>query len=167
MSRPVAFIWTDEGVMRPVHPRIADKEYAVSERYMLAPYEQRSTASHNHEFAWLHEAWQSLQEPMAERFPTSEHLRKFALIKAGYCDTATTVCSSKAEAIRIAAFIRPMDEFSIVTTDGPMVIRATAKSQSRRAMGNAVFQQSKAAIMDVIADMIGVTTKELSQAEAA
>lgn len=166
-GRPIAFEWTDDGVMRPLHPKLADKEYVVGERYTLAPYEQRSTASHNHEFAWLHEAWLNLPEYLAERFATSEHLRKFALIKAGYCDSQSHACSSKAEALRLAAFLGPIDAFSIVTVDGPVVNRFTAKSQSRRAMGAKTFQESKTAIMDVIADMIGVDADQLGKARAA
>ncbi|WP_216073446.1 hypothetical protein, partial [Acinetobacter baumannii] len=72
-------------------------------------------ASHNHEFAWLHEAWHSLPERYAEQFPSSEHLRKYALIQAGYSNSHSLVCGSKAEALRLAAFIRPMDEFAVVT----------------------------------------------------
>lgn len=164
---PEPFEWTDEGVMRPLRPKRADKFYAVGERYMLAPVCQRSDASHRHEFAWLREAWMSLPDHLAERFPSSEHLRKFALIKAGYCDSHTLACSSKAEALRIAAFIRPTDEFAVVIVDGSTVTRYTARSQSRRAMNKTDFQNSKDAIMDVIAQMLGVETKDLAQAVAA
>jgi hypothetical protein len=149
--------------MKPLHPRIADKEYVVGERYMLAPYEQRSTASHNHEFAWLHEAWLNLPERYAEQFPTSEHLRKYALIQAGYSDSHSLVCGSKAEALRVAAYIRPLDEFAVVTVNGPVVNRFVAKSQSRRAMGKEEFQRSKTRIMDVVAHMIGVPSETLAR----
>jgi hypothetical protein len=166
MSRPIAFNWDGEA-MTPVHPKLADKEYVVGERYMLAPFEQRSTASHNHEFAWLHEAWMNLPEQYAEQFPSAEHLRKYALIRAGYSDSQSMPCGSKAEALRVAAFIRPMDEFSIVTVNGTVVNRFTAKSQSRRAMGGKEFQESKTKIMDVVAQMIGVEPEQLAKARAA
>ena len=168
IGRPVAFQWDGEA-MRPVHPKLADKEYVVGERYMLAPYEQRSTATHNHEFAWLHEAWLNLPERyQGETFAqSSEHLRKFALIKAGYSNCQSLPCASKAEAIRVAAYVRPMDEFSIVTVNGTVVNRFTAKSQSRRAMPGKEFQESKTAIMEVIAQMIGVEPAELGKAKAA
>lgn len=167
-GRPIAFEWTGEE-MKPIHPKLADKEYVVGERYTLAPYEERSIATHNHEFAWLHEAWLNLPERyQGEVFAqSSEHLRKYALIRAGYSDCASMPCASKAEALRVAAFIRPMDEFSIVTVNGTVVNRFTAKSQKRRAMGAKVFQESKTAIMDVIAQMIGVEPEQLSKARAA
>lgn len=164
---PEPFVWTDEGVMKPLRPRRADAFYAVGERYILAPVAQRSDSSHRHEFAWLREAWMSLPDHLAEKFPTPEHLRKWALIRAGYSDSHTIVCASKAEAIRVAAFIRPIDEFAVVVTQGATVTRYTAKSQSKRAMGAREFQDSKTKIMDVIARMLGVEPGQLPQREAA
>lgn len=160
------FIWDGE-CMKPLRPKRADAFYTVGERYILAPVSQRSDATHKHEFAWLREAWMSLPEDLAERFPTSEHLRKFALIRAGYSDSHTITCASKAEALRVAAFIRPIDEFAVVVTQGATVTRYTAKSQSRRAMGAKEFQESKTAIMEVIARMLGVDPVQLPEHEAA
>jgi hypothetical protein len=158
---PLAYDWDGEA-MRPRHPKLADRHYVIGESYVLAPYEVRSRSSHCHQFAAINEAWMNLPESLAERFPTAEHLRKFALIRAGYCDSQTHVASSRAEAVRIAAFIRPTDEFAVVTVEGPTVTRYTAKSQSERAMGKAEFQRSKQAVLDVIAELIGVTPESLS-----
>ncbi len=163
---PQHFEWNGE-VMIPLHPRRADKTFVVGQRYSLVQHEDRSEASHRHEFAWLKEAWQSLPEHLAERFPTSEHLRKWALIRAGYSNSHTITCRSKAEALRIAAFIRPMDEFAVVVVQGTTVTRYTAKSQSKRAMGAKMFYESKEKIMDVVARLIGVAPQELPRAEAA
>ena len=167
-GRPIAFEWMGDA-MRPIHPKLADKEYVVGERYMLAPYEQRSTATHNHEFAWLNEAFMNLPERYAgEQFAqSSEHLRKYALIQTGYSNCQALVCGSKAEALRVAAFVRPMDEFSIVTVNGVVVNKFTAKSQSRRAMPKGEFQASKTAIMDFVAKLIGVEPEQLGKAQAA
>jgi hypothetical protein len=164
---PEPFVWTDEGVMKPLRPRRADAFYAVGERYILAPVALRSDATHKHEFAWLREAWMSLPEHLAERFPTSEHLRKWALIRAGYSDSQTIVCESKAAALRVAAFVRPIDEFAVVIVNEKIVTRYTAKSQSRRAMGAKDFQDSKTKIMDVIARLLGVEPAALPEHEAA
>jgi hypothetical protein len=109
----------------------------------------------------------SLPDHLAEKFPTAEHLRKWALIRAGYSDSHTITCASKAEALRVAAFIRPIDEFAVVVTQGATVTRYTAKSQSRRAMGAKEFQDSKTKIMEVVARMIGVEPAQLPQQEAA
>lgn len=165
-GRPIAFEWDGE-VMKPLHPKLADKEYVVGERYMLAPLEQRSEVSHRHEFAWLHEAWMNLPESLAEQYPSSEHLRKRALIDAGFYTETMVDAGTTAAAIRVCAAFENMDDFALVFVRGPIVIRRVAKSQSRRAMGAKEFQQSKTAIMDVIANMIGVEPDQLSKARAA
>jgi hypothetical protein len=163
---PLAFQWDGEA-MKPINGRRADAFYTVGERYIMAPVSQRSDATHKHEFAWLREAWMSLPDHLAEKFPTPEHLRKWALIRAGYSDSHTITCASKAEALRVAAFIRPIDEFAVVITNGATVTRYTAKSQSRRAMGAKEFQDSKTAIMEVVAKLLGVEADQLPQREAA
>jgi hypothetical protein len=164
---PLAFQWTEDGVMKPLNPRRADAFYAVGERYLLEPVHQRSDATHRHEFAWLREAWMSLPEDLADQYPTTEHLRKRALIDAGYYDESITDAGSNAAAIRVASAFRAIDDFSLVIVRGPLVVRRTAKSQSRRAMKAKEFQESKTAIMEVIASMIGVSVRDMTQAEAA
>ncbi len=164
---PCAFEWTDDGVMKPINSRRADAYYTVGERYLMAPISERSYASHRHEFAWLREAWKSLPEALADQYPTTEHLRKRALIDAGFYDESITDAGTAAAAIRVAAAFRAIDDFSLVIVRGPYVIRRTAKSQSRRAMGGAEFQRSKTAIMEVVAGMLGVDPGELPKQEAA
>jgi hypothetical protein len=163
---PMPFKWTG-ATMVPLQPQRAESCLDVGERYVLVQHQERSQSSHNHEFGWLREAWVNLPDNLAERFPSEEHLRKWALIRAGYSDSQTITCNSKAEAQRVAAFIRPIDEFSVVIVAGPTVTRYTAKSQSRRAMGGADFQRSKTLIMEVIAKLLGVDPENLAQVRAA
>ena len=161
----IAFDWDGE-VMRPRHPRLADRHFVIGETYRLAVQEDRSSASHAHFFASIAEAHTNLPDEWAQRLPTPEHLRRFALIKAGFADSQTFVASSRAEAQRLAAFIRPVDEFAVVTVEGPTVTRYVAKSQSYRAMGKADFQASKDAVLSIVSAMIGVTTEDLGRAAA-
>jgi hypothetical protein len=157
---PLGFQWDGEAMI-PLQPRLADKYYVVGETYRMIPEEPRSTATHNHQFAEVAEAHSNLPEDLAVEFPTADHLRKYALIKAGYCDKASFVCSSKAEAVRLAAFLKPIDDYSIVTVDDCVVTRYTAQSQSRRAMGAKTFQDSKTAVLEIVAAMIGVQPEKL------
>lgn len=166
MTRPVIFDWNGEAMI-PRHPKVADREYTVGERYALVPYEARSITSHNHEFAWLAEAWQNLPEQYADLYPTPEHLRKRALIEAGFYDETAVDAGTLAAAIRVAAAFRAKDEFALVIVRGPLVLIRTAKSQSRRAMDRETFQRSKTAIMEIISLMIGVKIPELAEASAA
>lgn len=166
MTAPQQFSWDGEHMV-PLRPRLADKEYCIGELYRLGVIEDRSRNTHNHYFALLHEAWSNLPDDLAERFQTEEHLRKYALIKAGYFDERSIVCGSKAEAQRIAAFIKPMDDFAIVTVSEATVRVYTAKSQSKRAMGAKDFQDSKTKVLEIVAALIGVTPEALAKSRAA
>jgi len=163
MGQPVQFRWTN-GTMVPRHQGIADKQYAEGGDYVLIEWEHRSSATHNHYFASLHDAWANLGEDAAERFPTPEHLRKWALIRAGYRDERSIVCASKAEAQRVAGFVRPLDGYAVVTVREALVTIYTAQSQSMKAMGRKVFQESKQAVLDIVAGMIGVAPDQLGKA---
>jgi hypothetical protein len=161
---PISFTWDGEAMQphRRFHNKCAEA-FVIGESYMLEEIQVRSTKSHSHFFAALNDGWMNLPEDQSERFPTVEHLRKFALIKCGYADQRQIVCSSKAEAQRIASFVRPMDEYAIVAVTESVVTVWTAKSQSMRAMGAKVFQESKTAVLDYIASMIGVNNNTLQR----
>lgn len=168
-DKPILMQWNGDGFTpaSPYWAREADKLFVIGQKYALVEHQDRSMNSHRHYFAAVNEAWQNLCDDMAGQFPSADHLRKYALIKAGYFNSQTLVCSSKAEAIRIAAFIRPADEYAIVRAEGAVVTRFTAKSQSVKAMGREDFQRSKDAVLDALADMIGTTRGELQRAQAA
>ena len=158
---PQTFQWDGEA-MRPLHDRLADKHFVVGETYTLAPWEDRSLASHNHEFAVIAEAWKNLPENLATLYPTPEHLRKRALIEAGYYTEILTDAGSNAASLRVASHLRAIDEFSLAIVRGPMVCHRRPQSQSRRAMGKEAFQKSKQAVLDVVSAMIGVKPENIS-----
>lgn len=163
---PLPCIWTGKA-FTPLNARFereAAAAFGMGEVVNLAPVEDRSAASHRHYFASINEAWQNLPDDLAERYPTAEHLRKAALIRAGYRDERSFVAASRAEAIRFAAFLRPLDDYALVALSGTVVVVYTAKSQSQRAMGKATFQKSKDDVLNALAAMIGVTTSALHQA---
>jgi hypothetical protein len=146
---------------------VCNKQFVVHGRYALVRREGRSKISHDHYHACVHDVWQNLPEDLAERHPNPDHLRKHALIKCGFADEHSIVCASVAEAQRIAAFIAPIDSYSIVTVKGPVVTRYTAKSQALRAMGKKDFQASKQAVLEYLSNLIGVKPEMLGQRSAA
>lgn len=163
---PIQCIW-DGRAFTPVSDywiRRAAKDYGEGEVIRMVELPDRSSASHNHFFASVESAWSSLPPLMAERFPSAEHLRKYALIKAGYCYSDSITCPSHADAMRVMAFAKARDEFSLVTVNKNVVTRYTAKSQNFRAMGKIEFQASKDGVLQVIADMLEVSKSELSSA---
>lgn len=157
---PLKYRWSGE-VMEPLVPSVANAQFTAGETYRLEVWEERSANSHNHYFAALNEGWLNLPDIFTGQFPTSEHLRKWLLIRTGHRDERTIVTGSKAEARRLAAFIRPMDEFAVVQVHEASISVFTAKSQSARAMGRAAFQKSKSDVLDALAEMIGVERKTL------
>lgn len=166
MISPQPFRWSGEAMI-PLRPRSADRAFVIGQEYWLVEERRRSVASHNHEFAWLSEAWRNLPEDVADLYPSPEHLRKRALVQAGYYTETIVDAGSNAAALRVAAFMRQKDEFAIVVVRGAIAVERVAKSQSRRAMTPKEFQESKTAIMEIIAQLIGVDPADLGKAEAA
>lgn len=163
-SAPIFFHWDGEAMVPLARfAKLADQEFVVGLDYPLVVQESRSRASHNHFFAAVEEAWRNLPEHIAEQYPNSDKLRKHALIRAGYRDERSIACASKAEAQRVAAFVKPMDDYAIVLVTEAVVTVYTAKSQSLRAMGRKVFQESKDAVLAVLADMVGVQPVDLQR----
>ena len=160
---PIPCNWDGEAFV-PVSPRfgkLADRFFTIGETYAMVVEQPRSSASHNHQFAWLHNAWMTLPEDIAHLYPTEDHLRRRALIEAGYYTEVAIDAGSRAAAVRVAAAVPAIDEFAFAKIEGSTVLIRRAKSQSMRAMGAQQFYDSKAAIMQVIADMLSVSPADL------
>ena len=160
--------WDGE-VMRPLSGfgRRADSTFVVGMVYHMEPVEERSAKSHRFYFSCINQAWESLPDDLARLYPSATHLRKFALIKAGFADSRQIVAASKAEARRLAAFIRPMDEYAVVSVLEAVVTVWTAQSQSLRAMGKERFKFSKDAVLAEIETMLDLEPGTLGQQKEA
>ena len=159
----MAFTWNGEAMI-PAKPKLADKEFVVGRRYWLEEVSERSWASHQHQFAWIGEAWRNLPDALAETFPSPEHLRKAALIATGWFREMIIEAGSAAAALRVAAYAKGRDEFAHVVTRGPTVTVRWARSQRMHGldrMNKAEFQQSKDDILTWIAALVGVEPDEL------
>jgi len=158
---PTAFTFDGERMV-PDMPSLAASRYEKGGRYMLAVWTPRSKASHDHYFAVIDDAWDHLLTgELGERFATSEHLRKWCLIRAGYCDKRDIVTGSPDEAVKLAAFVRTLDEYALVVVKDAVVTIWTAKSQSQTAMGRATFEQSKTDVINVLAGLLEVDPETL------
>lgn len=166
---PIMFQWDGES-MRPASDFWAsrcDRVFVVGEVYKMVEHHDRSDASHNHYFAAIQNGFDSLPDELKAEYPSTEHLRKKALIRKGYRNERDIVLSSKAEAERVAAFVRPIDDYAVVVNVNNVVRIWTAKSQKKSAMDNREFQQSKTDVLDFIANLLGVSTDDLARSEAA
>lgn len=152
MEQPIIYRWTGEKFEPSTNyqAHLAGQRYEEGQLVALTEFHQRSDKSHDHYFATLHDMWVNLPEELSRDFDNSEILRAHALIRTGYCNKRQLVCGSKAEAIRMAAFMRPALPLAIVEVDGAVVTEWTAESQKYRAMGKKRFQESKDAVLDWI-----------------
>ncbi|MCI0598742.1 MAG: hypothetical protein L0Y60_04345 [Beijerinckiaceae bacterium] len=165
---PVAFKW-DGNAMVPFgrFAKTATSRFVSGHVYSFVE-EELGTSDHSrrHYFACLRSAWLNLPEAISAQFPTSEILRKHALIRTGYCNSHQIVCASKGEAIRLAAALSAIkDAYAIVTIDCCIVTRLTARSQARRAMKVKEFQASKNAVFEFLAGILGVAPETFSVEE--
>jgi hypothetical protein len=153
--------WRYNGaVMVPMRPELAERVFRPDGHYLLEAHHERSYQRHRAYFASLHEAWSSLR---VDDFPSPEHLRKFALIKCGYYDERVLVCDTASQAERVAAFVRPLDEFAIIVRDDTLVRVWTARSQAYKAMGRDEFNRSMSEVLDYVAGLVGVSREELDR----
>jgi hypothetical protein len=145
----------------------AQRWFKDGQRYRLVEEHERSTISHDHEFAWLESAWGTLPDRLKEEFPSPEHLRKWALIKCGYCTKSNIVVATAIDAKQVALWAQQHDEYALVTVVGNVVTRYVAMSQSKKSMDKATFQKSKQAIMDYIEDILEVQRGTLQKMQFA
>ena len=146
------------------HPRfkaLCERQFSPGGEYILAVPEYATTASRNHYFAVLHDAWMNLPDEEAKRFPTSEYFRKWLLVKAGFAQESSIVCDSARDAKSLAVTARSLDPYAVIVVSGKVVKIYTAKSQTAAAMGKEEFQKSKTDVLDKIAELIEVTPKQL------
>lgn len=158
--RRFRFMWRD-GAFLP-HNNLMDycfETFNEGEIVVFERHEERSTASHNHYFACVQEAWNNLPE-QDERFPTPDALRKWALIRSGFCTKTEVVLDTPEQAHTVASFTGNSEGVIIVVREN-IVVKYTAQSQSVAAMGKTEFQKSKDLVLDTIAELIAVKRKKL------
>ncbi len=161
---PAVYEWDGE-VMVPL-PRflpLCSRQYVAGERYRLVVHEDRSSASHNHYFARIHEVWLNLPEDVALFFPDDDTLRKWALCRTEYRTVEKFIWPTRETAVRVAYAMRPTyDEYAEISVHDCVVVRVKPKSQSLKAMGKKAFQDSKDKVLDVLAAEINISPETLA-----
>ena len=162
MSDTFPLLYEGNGLFRCLHPKKIKLDVGEVHGWQMA--EHRSKASHDHFFAIINEAWRNLPEDMADDFPSPEHLRKWALIKSGFCSETRIACANNNEAMTLATKAKAMDKYSIVAIDGKAVTIWTADSQRRDAMGRQAFQEAKERALHIISNLLGTDITILKEA---
>lgn len=161
---PIWFQWDGESMV-PKSASAADQYFIIGQTYRLGEIEERSEISHNHQFAFLKTAWDSLPERMRTEYPSVEALRKRGLIATGFYSVQDYACGSKAEAARWADFLkREVEEYALVVPSESVVRVFRARSQKRSAMNKADFQASKDALMEWVSGLLEVAPGLLAEA---
>lgn len=123
---------------------------------------QRTTASHNHQFAEIHDLWQNLPHTHAGApyAASSDAFRKHGLCVTGYCDVDTVDVASHDAALAIAPIVakhaRKAHGYALTIVRGSLVVCTTPHSQSFKTMGKERFHASKAAVLDWGHALLGV-----------
>ena len=162
--------WAD-GCFRPLgdHASRCCQPLADGELVSLVIERGRSERSHRHQFAWVAEAWRNLPESEQDApwAASPETLRKHALICTGYAHSAAVDAGSAAAAQRMVPLLTSLATtahgYALVQARGSSVVVWTPESQSMRAMGGKRFQESKTAVLNWIAQQIGVTPEQLER----
>lgn len=162
MSDTLPMKYEGGNIFRCLHP--SRVKVAIGEVHGWQMAEHRSKSSHDHFFAVINEAWKNIPEDMADDFPSPEHLRKWALIKAGFCSETRVVCANNGEAMTLATKAKAMDKYSVVSIDGKAVTIWTADSQRRDAMGRQAFQEAKERALHIISNLLGIDAATLKEA---
>lgn len=144
---------------------VADMTKGFRHSYVRSDIADRSTQTHNHEFAEIRNIYDTIPHRFeAEDWATNpDTMRKHALIQKGWCD----VLSFYYPSVEMANQMVPIEKETLRkihghvqasgarTEDGGIVVAVKVPhSQSKAAMGAKAFQQSKSDVLDWCADML-------------
>lgn len=175
--RPAMFRWsevdvqTDGGELRRVRVMVPLKRFAtlcarqfeLDEDYPLGPVEGVPSRSRAAIFAQVHDTWDNLPED-DKRFPSEEHLRKVALVRAGWAFHSQTVLDTEADAQRFAIGLRKVDAYAVIKVSDCTVDVWVAKSIAAGQIGAEEFAAVKKKALAWLASLTGSTPEELEQA---
>lgn len=160
---PCCFLW-DGRAMIPLDRfrALANRQYHAGTEYVLIDHKGRSEESHRHYFACIRKGWESLPGKYDGKFPSPEALRKRCLVWEGYADQTDHVCEDDEAAAKMITLIRKLDPYAVMTRSGNVLTIWVAQSQDHASMGHEEFQVSKTKVLERIANMCGITLKQLT-----
>lgn len=170
-DQPLRLRWvktnSGRGVFVAAQPAVQERleaELAAGEVYEFLRVKPRSLASMIEYQKCVKKAFENLPERWASQYDNPTHLRKKCLIALGY-RTIREIPQTDAEtAQRALTNFKPGDKYAMMEADGPILRILTARSQSDRGsnpMTREEFEASKRAVLETLADMIGVDYETL------
>lgn len=148
----------------------AQKHFETGEVYAIEFADPPSDVTKRHFFAVINDSWKNLSnEPLpgknwslADRYPSPEHLRKWAIVKAGYADESMVPCDTDEMADRVVMMARRLDTYCVISRpEGSNVVRIWT-AQSITKMDRRTFQNCKTLVFGILSDLIGVEPHTLA-----
>lgn len=128
----------------------------------------RSMKQHRWLFACIRKAYDTLPERQISRFPSEEHLRKYALIKAGWCDVHQQAFSSPvnaelaAKAFKVGANLTTEGKnFTLAIANGNIVTYAVPRSISFKACKGQAWETVCQGVVDYLCELVGCDVTQL------
>ncbi len=147
--------------------------FAVGQIAAFKEDKERAEESHRHYFACVREAWRQRPEYLVDRFGTDEKqgadkLRKWCLIKAGFCDRRIFVAASTEQALAYVANAGWIDDSVVSFIEGNVVTTLRARTQKMKKSGEdgmdkKDFEASKEAVLRECAHLVGVDVASLEE----
>jgi len=165
--RPAVFTWTGEAMVpTPESLPLCMRQFDKGALYQMRAMRERSVKSHNEFMALVKEAFDNLPEHLASRFPTVSRLRYWCLAKCGYCAEKTRIFQTRHDAKVFEDYVIESSTTSYCQVEGNVAMIWTPTSQRYKydpEMDYEEFEKSKEAVLELLADMIGVHPRELKR----
>ncbi len=160
----VAFIW-DGRAMVPLDRfrALANRQYHAGQEYVLSPHKGRSEESHRHYHACVRKGFDNLPESYSEKILSPEHLRKRCLVWEGYADHTEHLCENDEAIAAMILLVRKLEPYAVMKQEGLLLHIWVPQSQDHASMGHELFQESKERVLSRIANMCGISLKELTE----
>lgn len=141
-----------------------EKRFVVGQIYTLEQVDEaRNMNAHNAYMAEVASAWENLSDAATKKLKTPTHLRKWALIETGWYDEQIVDCGTHELASRMATFTHQTDEYCEIRIRKNLLVIRRPRSQKRSKMNSEDFKKSSKAVLDLLADMIGVNRTVLER----
>jgi hypothetical protein len=143
--------------------KLCNSTFVMGERYVIEVGMLQSASKRAMFHATLNDVFASLPDDVASQYLSVEHFRKTLTIKAGFATQQDEICTSRAEALRLAAIVRGREPYSVVEVSGNIVRIWTALSTAGHAMDGKKFSECVDAVLGLASDMAGVDAKTLKK----
>ena len=162
---PVQFVWDAANrVMRPQERfnRLCDRQYQDGELYALGPVEDIDNVSRGKFMKAIKMTWENLPAKY-KRFPSPEHLRKAALVGAGWCNQSHDVFDSVADAKRHADGIRNANGYAVIVRSGCVVDVRIARSIAAGQITAEKWREVRPRALDWASEQINVAREAVER----